>query len=646
MCGIAGIARIRGDVPVSPEVLRYMCDAIRHRGPDDSGTYLSPDGRTALGHRRLSIVDLSPAGHNPMSNEDGSVWITYNGEVYNHAEWRREMEARGHTYRSHTDTETILHLYEEFGTGLLERLRGMFAFALWDQRRSKLLLVRDRLGIKPLYYTFVGDLLIWASEIKAILEHPGVRRELDEAAFAEYLTFAAVPPPDTLFAGIKKLPAGHFLEMDRQGAIRIERWWTPMSRSPDGVGVPDDDQGTVAAVRGLIEGAVVEQTMADVPHGLLLSGGLDSTLILAILSRALARPVRTFSIGFDDAPGFDEREFSRIAARTFKTDHTELVLPPAEVISSLPELVHAQDEPLSDWVCLPLKALTKAVRDAGVIVVQVGEGSDELFAGYPRYARYARLNRRLWRSYTALPVSVRRGTGAVAQRLLKGSDRLREVRDLFDRASEGLPLFVSGAVVNWDFEKAGLLTTGARGRLGGSVSSARAVARNLEEFRRLSPGGGYLSAMAWQDLAVRLPELLLMRVDKMTMLNSVEARVPFLDHRLVELAFALPDERKLRRGVMKHLVKSAADGLVSPEIIHRRKFGFDVPLSKWLREEPLKSWSTDTILGSALMRRDLLDADHVRDLITAHQSGARDTAFRLWNLVNACAWYDRWIEPR
>ena len=205
---------------------------------------------------------------------------------------------------------------------------------------------------------------------------------------------------------------------------------------------------------------------------------------------------------------------------------------------------------------------------------------------------------------------------------------------------------MSGAVVNWDFEKAGLLTTGARGRLGGSVSSARAVARNLEEFRRLSPDGGYLSAMAWQDLAVRLPELLLMRVDKMTMLNSVEARVPFLDHRLVELAFALPDERKLRRGVMKHLVKSAADGLVSPEIIHRRKFGFDVPLSKWLREEPLKSWSTDTILGSALMRRDLLDADHVRDLITAHQSGARDTAFRLWNLVNACAWYDRWIEPR
>jgi len=646
MCGIAGVMRLDSGRDACADVVARMCDAMRHRGPDDSGTYLAPDRAVALGHRRLSIVDLSPAGHGPMSNGDGSLWITYNGEVYNHAGYRAGLEAKGHRYRSHTDTETLLYLYEEHGVAMLHLLRGMFAFGLWDARRRQLLLARDRLGIKPLYYTVAGGQLIWASEIKAILEHPAVPRELDETAFAQYLTFAAVPPPATLFAGIHKLAAGHYLRVDADGTLAVERWWTPLTRSPDAIEVPSSESEVVDAVRGLLEGAVVEQTMADVPHGLLLSGGLDSTLILAILARALDKPVRTFSIGFDNAPAFDERRYSRAAARAYPTEHTELVLPPEEVIGSLPELVHAQDEPLADWVCLPLKALTRAVRKAGVIVVQVGEGSDELFTGYPRYARYARVNRRLWRRFARLPRSARRGVRAVAALALSRSDRLREVRDLFDRAAEGLPLFISGAVVNWDSEKAALLTPGARRRLGAAASSARLAEENLEAFARLAPDAGYLSALAYQDLAVRLPELLLMRVDKMTMLNSVEARVPFLDHRLVELAFRLPDTFKLRGKETKRLIKAAAAGLVAPEVITRRKFGFDVPLSQWLREEPLRSWSAETILQSRLLRRDLLSGDAVGSLLASHQTGRRDAGFRLWNLVNACAWYDRWIEPR
>lgn len=646
MCGIAGIMRLVPGRDADADVVARMCDAMRHRGPDDSGVYLAPDGAVALGHRRLSIVDLSRAGHGPMSNGDESLWITYNGEVYNHASYRAGLEAKGYRYRSHTDTETLLYLYQENGVDMLHQLRGMFAFGLWDAKRGQLLLARDRLGIKPLYYTVAAGQLIWASEIKAILQHPAVSRELNEAAFAQYLTFAVVPPPDTLFAGIQKLAAGHLLHVEANGAIRQERWWSPLTRSPDGVEAPASEPEAIEAVRNLLESAVVEQTMADVPHGLLLSGGLDSTLILAILSRALDRPVRTFSIGFDDAPAFDERAYSRAAARAYPTEHTELVLPPGEVIDALPELVHAQDEPLSDWVCLPLKALTKAVRDAGVIVVQVGEGSDELFAGYPRYQRYASVNRHLWPSFAAFPRVLRHGIAALADWTLSRTDRLREVRDLFHRGAEQLPLFISGAVVNWDSEKTRLLTSGARERLGGALSSARLAADNLAEFRRLAPQGGYLAALAYQDLAVRLPELLLMRVDKMTMLNSVEARVPFLDHRIVELAVALPDESKVRGRTTKALIKSAAEGLVSPEVIHRRKFGFDVPLSQWLREEPLSSWSTHAILDSRLLRRDLLCRDQVRAQLGAHQAGSYDAGFRLWNLVNACAWYDRWIEPQ
>jgi len=627
------------------DVVRAMCDTLQHRGPDDAGVWCDPGGGAVLGHRRLSIVDLSAAGHCPMPNEDGSVWITYNGEVYNHAGIRRDLETRGHAYRSHTDTETLLHLYEERGADMLEPLRGMFAFAIWDTGQRRLLLARDRLGIKPLYYTVAGGQLIWASEIKAILAHPAVPRDLDEEALAQYLTFAAVPPPATLFAGIRKLPPGYFLLAREGEPLRIERWWSPLRPGTDFSAELATPADAATALRELLRSAVIEQTMADVPHGLLLSGGLDSTLVLALLSEQLDQPVRTFSIGYEDAPAFDERQFSRAASQAFRSRHVELVLRAGEVIERLPAVVVAQDEPLSDWVSLPLSALTRGVRDNGVIVVQVGEGSDELFSGYPRYVRYARVHDGHWRRYGRLAAPLRRATAAMARGTLGPIDGAREVLDLFDRASREDPIFVSGAVVNWDTEKARLLSPGFRERLGAGGSSAELARRTLQEYMSESRSPDILSAMAYQDLSIRLPELLLQRVDRMTMLNSVEARVPFLDHRVVEMAFQMPPAYKVSEGIAKRVLKQAARGLVPEEIITRRKVGFDVPLSQWLREEPLREWGRRTILDSRIHRRGLFHLPRIHELLDRHLAGRIDAGFRLWNLINLCAWYDCWIDP-
>ena len=645
MCGIAGAMRLTPGAELSGAVVRAMCDTMQHRGPDDAGIWCDPAGGVVLGHRRLSIVDLSPAGHCPMANEDGSVWITYNGEVYNHAAHRKPLEAAGHRYRSQSDTETLLHLYEEREVEMLRDLRGMFAFALWDSRRKRLLLARDRLGIKPLYYTMVAGQLVWASEIKAILVHPGVRRDLDEEALAHYLTFAAVPPPATLFAGIRKLPPGHFLLADESGALRVERWWSPLHPENDFSAELASEADASAALRELLRSAVIEQTMADVPHGLLLSGGLDSTFILALLSEHLDQPVRTFSIGYEDAPAFDERIYSRSAAQAFSSRHLELVLRAGEVIQRLPGVVVAQDEPLSDWVSLPLSALTRGVRDAGVIVVQVGEGSDEIFSGYPRYVRYARVHGGHWRRYGRLASPLKRLTAAMARGTLGRVDGAREVLDLFDRAAREDPIFVSGAVVNWDSEKVRMLSPAFRERLGAGASSTGLARRTLAEYANEARDPNILSAMAYQDLSIRLPELLLQRVDRMTMLNSVEARVPFLDHRVVEMAFQMPAAYKVAGGVAKRVLKRAARGLVPEEIINRRKVGFDVPLSQWLREAPLKEWGRRTILDSRIHRRDLFSLPRIHQLLDRHASGRIDAGFRLWNLINLCAWYDCWIDP-
>ena len=643
MCAICGVLRLHkhgGEVEAN-DIVR-MRDAMIHRGPDDAGLYMSGDRRIGMGHRRLSIVDLSEAGRGPMSNEDGTIWISYNGEVYNHADLRKPLEAAGHIYRSRTDTETLLHLYEERGLDMVHELRGIFAFSIWDATRERLVIARDRLGVKPVYYTIAGGYLLWASEIKSLLTHPAVSADLNEDALVQYLTYAAVPAPDTLFAGIKKLAAGQMLVAER-GNISVTQWWTPAGHDlPAGLAT-DDEAGIAEHLRELLTSSVTEQTMADVPHGVLLSGGVDSGLILSILSRTLREPVRTFSVGFEDNGHFDERFQARATAKQFGADHHEFVLEPHQVSGLIPELVYGQDEPISDWTCLPTMMLSRLVRDSGVVVVQVGEGSDELFAGYPRYRRYASLHDGIWSRYMLLPRVVRRGVNAVTANVLPGWKLLREPRDLFRRAAHDEPLFVSGAVVNWDDEKASLLSRSARARTTIGATSSELARRNLAHFHQSTPRGDFVSAMAYQDLMVRLPELLLMRVDKMTMLNSIEARVPFLDHRLVEFGMAVSGELKLKGGRTKHILKVAAQPLLNEDLLNRPKRGFDVPLAGWLRGNEVGGWAQSTVLNSGLLHRDFFDKSALQTLFRQHRDGSHDHGFRIWNLVNCCAWYDKWV---
>jgi asparagine synthase (glutamine-hydrolysing) len=645
MCGICGLVVYGWHNGDDPDVLSRMRDTMAHRGPDDTGSFRSADGRVQLGHRRLSIVDLSAAGHQPMSNEDGTVWIAFNGEIYNHLELRPGLEARGHLYRSATDTETLIHLYEELGEDMLPKLRGMFAFAIWDERRQKLFVARDRIGIKPFYYTQVDGRFLFASEIKALTEHPAVSPDIDETALYHYLTFMTTPAPSTLFAGIRKLPAGHCLTLDvRTGGLATRRWWdVAHAPAPDPRHMLTPD-ACAERVAELLEEGVRDRLMADVPFGVLLSGGVDSTALTGLVRRMHTGPLRTFSVGFTDAPELNELEHAHVAARHFDTEHHEVVVDPDDVLRYIPSLIHAQDEPLADWVCVPLHYVCKLVRDSGTIVGLVGEGSDEQFAGYGHYHRYARLQRGAWGVYNRLPRQLLNGIHRLVDRPLQRSGAPREIRELFRRAAAGEPLFISGAVAAWEADKRDILCAG--GTVWGGMSSSDIATASARHFLGARPGAGFVEAMIYQEFQLRLPELLLMRVDKIGMANSIEPRVPFLDHRLVEFTSHIPAAWNIGGGRTKDILKRAVAGLVPDEITNRPKQGFSLPVKQWLRG-PLAGFARQSIFGSRLRERGLLDYAAIRGIVEAHIAGRCNADTLIWSLINLSQWYDRWIarEP-
>jgi asparagine synthase (glutamine-hydrolysing) len=626
-------------------VLLRMRNAMTHRGPDDAGEYMSADRRVALAHRRLSIVDLSAAGRQPMCNEDGSVWIVFNGEIYNHLELRQGLEARGHRYGSATDTETLLHLYEEEGAAMLDRLRGMFAFAIWDERKQRLFAARDRIGIKPFYYTQVDGRFLFASEIKALAEHPAVSLDVDDEALYHYLTFMTTPAPATLFRGIRKLPAGHRLILDADGTCTVERWWdAAWAPRPAAEHIASPD-ACAEHIHDLLQEAVRERLMADVPFGVLLSGGVDSSALTGLTRRLHDGPLRTFSVGFTDAPELNELDHARVAARHFGTEHHEVVVDPADVLRYIPSLIHAQDEPLADWVCVPLHYVCKLVRDSGTIVGLVGEGSDEQFAGYGHYHRYIGLERGAWSAYARLPRGVRAGIHRMLDGPLRRSGAPREVRELFRRASAAEPLFLSGAVAAWETDKRDLASRDNGGHWDG-LSSIPVAEEAARRFRASRPGAGFVETMIYQELQLRLPELLLMRVDKIGMANSIEPRVPFLDHRMVEFTTHIPPAWNTGGGRTKDLLKRAVAGLVPDELVNRRKQGFSLPVKQWLRG-PLEAFARESILESRLRERGYFDYGVVKGVIDAHVAGRRNSDTLIWSLINLSQWYDRWIarEP-
>lgn len=654
MCGICGIYEYGISEPgVTAATVSAMRDTMVHRGPDDCGVYISADRRVGLGHRRLSIVDLSPAGRNPMSNEDGRIWITFNGEIYNHASLRPGLIEAGHIYKSRTDTETIIHLYEEYGLDFISKLEGFFAIGLWDERDGRLLVVRDRVGIKPLYYTVAAGRLIFASEIKAILAHPSVSRQLDEQALYHYLTFLTTPAPLTLFAGIHKLPAGSYLTCTRDGDIRVERYWDVLG---DGRQAHISEEDLASEAYSLLSASVKKRMMSDVPFGVFLSGGIDSTATVSLMSGMMSEPVRTFTVGFRDDPVYNELDEARQVASEYGTDHHEVIISQRDLLDSLPEIVFHQDEPNADPVCVPLLHVSKLARDSGTTVVQVGEGSDELFCGYGDYVSYLKLYKNGWRQLTGLPRFMRKAISSAgiagfrmgAGYLLPKGKKM--VPDLLRRLAEGEELFWSGAFVFDEVYKSNLFTSATLERLaagngGRRVSSYSIVRSDLDRLLASRADADQLQRMIYLDMKLRLPELLLMRVDKITMAASIEARVPFLDHKLVEFAMNLPSEWKYRNGEKKYILKRALRGHIPDWVLNRKKKGFGAPINEWMLER-LGGMIEQELFGSSLRTRQLFDYGFIARMLQQQRDRKLNNSFFLWALLNLSLWYDHWIEGR
>ncbi|MEK6754572.1 MAG: asparagine synthase (glutamine-hydrolyzing), partial [Bacteroidota bacterium] len=597
-------------------LLIRMSDTITHRGPDDSGTFISPSKRVGFGFRRLSIVDLSPAGHQPMFSQDGSVAIVFNGEIYNHEILRKEFEQKGCRYRSRSDTESIINAYQEYGLDFVHKLLGMFAIALWDEKNQRLVLARDRIGIKPLYYTFIDGNFIFGSEIKAILQHPAVHREFNEEALDAYLTFLVSPAPITMFKNIYKLEPGHFMVIGKDGDVRKEQYWdpVPIGRQPsidlDGTpiphsklldeGPPKDEQSCSDTIRRLLKQSVKDRMMSDVPFGVFLSGGIDSSTNVALMAELMDRPVDTFSVGFRDLEKYNELGYARQIAKEFKTNHHEVIIDQRMAFDFLPKLIYHQDEPLADPVCIPLYFVSKLARDNGTIVIQVGEGSDEQFAGYPAYLRELRFYEWLWRPYQLIPRFAKSAIFGLASTLLKRQHKFLQL-DYIRKATEGDELFWGGVNIFTETHKGRLLD----GRKENRVARARDLAARWHEtILERDHRADYLKRMIYLEFKNRLPELLLMRVDKVSMATSVEARVPFLDHRLVEYSMTIPKEFKIKGGEPKYILKKAVEGIIPKNIIYRKKQGFAAPVSEWLRSEWFAFMET-RVLDGGLMKRNL-----------------------------------------
>jgi asparagine synthase (glutamine-hydrolysing) len=631
MCGICGVFNFGRSEPVTPELVEAMSDTMLHRGPDDGGLYMSPDHRVGLGFRRLSIVDLV-GGHQPMANETDDVWIVFNGEIYNHADHRSELERRGHRYRTRADTETIVHLYEEFGADCVNHLRGMFAFAIWDERQQRLFLARDRIGIKPLYYTVRDGVFLFASEIKALLSHPLVSRELDQEALHHYLTFASTPAPFTLFKGIQKLPPGHTMTVSAGGDISTRRYWDPACFREDDPPRPEWEY--VERLRDKLRESVKLRMMSDVPFGVFLSGGLDSSLNVALMSELMDRPVDTFSVSIEGDQVSDEFHWARQVAKEFGANHHETTINDQTFVDFFPKMVHHQDEPLADPVCVPIHYVSELARKNGTIVVQVGEGSDELFCGYTGWQRYLSFYNRAWKPFIRMPGLLR---GAAAK--LVGPALSPTRRDFLDRAAHDRELFWSGAVAFWESEKRDLLLNRQNGN--GRLDSFDIVRAHLDRLDVLSPGDDQLHRMTFLELNQRLPELLLMRVDKMSMAQSIEARVPFLDHKVVELALSMPSSLKYRDGETKYVLKRAAEGILPREIIYRQKAGFCGSSRNMLSPRLLQF--SQQVLPAASIIREHFEPRAVQALLDDQRDRRADNSFKIWNLLNLALWHEHWF---
>lgn len=632
MCGIAGVAVPWRNEQVDPRMLRSMADTIRHRGPDDDGIFTAP--QIGLAHRRLSIVDVA-AGHQPMTNEDGSLHITYNGEIYNHADFREELEAKGHIYKTHCDTETILHLYEEHGDSCVEHLRGMFAFGLWDANRKRLLLARDRLGIKPLYYAHLDDgSLYFASEIKAILKVWNRKPEVNFAVLPDYLANHAPSGPDTMFKGIRRLPAGHTLAW-HDGRIEIQKFWDVQFGASTN-GSHRSDESYIEEWTELFRTSVRLRLMADVPLGMFLSGGIDSSAIAALMSKMVDEPIKTFSVAFKEREA-NELEYARLVARSFNTDHHEIVVTPEQFFDALPKLIWHEDEPIAHLASIPLYFVS-VLAGKHVKVVLTGEGSDEMLAGYARYRKTV-YNLAIGARYEQfLPGLVRKQVQSGLEHLSAGSKvRQKLSRTFLALASNVENLYFDNFAVFSRARQTSLLSESTCERIGDPDPYF-----HMRQYFDETDADSLLNKLLYVDTKTYLQELL-MKQDQMSMAASIESRVPFLDHKLVEFTAQLPERFKLRGWTTKYILRRSMKGLLPDAILNRPKMGFPVPLGRWLRDE-YSSFVDEYVLSERVRSRGIFDRKAVELLAAEHTQGVSNHADRLWALITFEVWLRQFID--
>jgi asparagine synthase (glutamine-hydrolysing) len=628
MCGICGLLGFDGLTPDSRDTVRAMNATIVHRGPDDEGFYF--DDRVALGMRRLSIIDLA-TGRQPISNEDGTVTTVYNGEIYNFQALRDELRAKGHAFRTRCDTEVIVHLYEEHGPDLVQKLNGMFALALWDKKRGRLLLARDRLGIKPLHYSVRGRTLFFASEIKALLA-AGASREIDPEALSQFFSFEYIPAPRTIFKDLTKLLPGHLMVVE-DGRVETRRYWDVGFRSRE---LPPRDEEDIAdEVYRRLKESVRLRLVSDVPLGVFLSGGIDSSAVTALMSESASGRVQTYSIGFKEK-SFNELDYARTVAERFATDHTEFTVESSQVRDLVPVLMRYLDEPLADASVIPTFIISRLARQH-VTVALAGDGGDELFGGYDTYkaAKLASLYRRV-------PRFVRRGLIRPAVRLLPASARRLSFEFKAKKFTAGADEPPEVANIIWW----GAYAPEAKRRLFSPAFLARVSPDPYAPvaFHRPhgpGPGADLLDRLTYLDLKLYLQDDLLVKVDRMSMANSLEIRVPFLDHTFVEFAASIPSRFKLKGLTTKHVLKRMLRGRLPDPVLDRKKIGFDIPLGPWIRDE-LWDFTTDILSPAGLARHGLFDGAYVERLLAEHKSGAHNHRQLLWPLIIFQFWHQEY----
>jgi len=625
MCGICGVVNFSVAEPVARELIEKMSDAQSHRGPDDFGYFI--DRNAGLGHRRLSIIDLS-GGRQPIYNEDESVAVVFNGEIYNYAELTAKLSAQGHQFLTRSDTETIVHSYEQYGDDCVRDFRGMFAFAIWDRRKRRLFIARDRLGIKPLYYYAGPGFLAFASEIKALLQHPGVPREIDLQSLDLYLALRYVPGPKTIFKGIFKLQPGHAMSLDASG-LHIRKYWD-LEYSE----TPRSDAAAIEEFQALFEESVRLRLIAEVPLGVFLSGGLDSSAALAMMSRINGRKrIKTFSVGYEasgpsgsEAADSNEFSFAREAASHFGAEHHEYRLTHSEFRESAALMAYHLDEPLADPSCLPLYYISKLARNH-ITVVLSGEGADEILGGYNLYQRLMAIER------------LRGKIGPIAglARASAGLPWSERMRSYVDRIGAPLEEHYRGVVKG--------IGAGTRLKLIGDDRFQRSEARLDEVFAPYfshTQNTSVLNRMLYADARVWLPENLLLKADKMTMATGVELRVPFLDHKLVEFAATLPDSMKIRGGSGKWLLRNAMGNELPPAILNRTKKGFPSPTASWLRLE-LRDFVRDTLLASGSASTTFFSRQAVEEVVKRHEEKKAPGYQEVWSLMVFELWHRQFI---